>query len=132
MWGVDVSEPISSSGFATNVSRSNGSGPRRRDRAHRVEPGEQARLHVGHAGAVGAAVGVDPERALGGGARVEDRVHVADEEDPRPAGRARAASPDDRRPEAPRRVGPGLDLARRCRTGTPATNRPTSSTPSGV
>ena len=27
MWGVDVSEPISSSGFATNVSRSNGSGP---------------------------------------------------------------------------------------------------------
>ncbi len=51
------------------------------DRLERVQAGQQARLHVGHARAVGDAV-VDPERPLGRGARVEDRVHVADRAGP--------------------------------------------------
>ena len=80
MCGVDVGEPISSSGLAMNDE------PLERqaaalgdDRLERVEAGQQARLHVGHARAVGDAV-LDPERALGGGPRVEDRVHVADQQ----------------------------------------------------
>jgi hypothetical protein len=97
-----------SSGFATNVRPSRQRSCCRHG-AHGVEAREEPGLHVGHAGAVRAAVGVDPKRALGGGARVEDRVHVADEDHARSTGGA-AQRADDRRPEAARGVGPGLDL----------------------
>ena len=51
MWGVEDGEPISSSGLAMTVRRSNGSGPRRRRerRLQAVEQRQQARLHVGDA-----------------------------------------------------------------------------------
>ena len=43
MCGVDDGEPISSSGLAMNVSRSNGTAAQLADqRLDRVEPGEQA------------------------------------------------------------------------------------------
>jgi hypothetical protein len=51
-------------------------------RGDRVEPGEQARLHVGDARPVGTAVD-DAERAGGGGAGVEDGVEMADQQEPR-------------------------------------------------
>ena len=69
------------------------------DRLERVETGEQPRLHVGDAGAVGVAV-VDPERALGRGPGVEHGVHVADEQDPRAVGHALERA-DDRVAELP-------------------------------
>ena len=73
-----------------NVSRSNGSGPGTASDADRVEPGEQAALHVADTRPVGTAVGVDAERPSGGGAGVEDRVHVADQQDARAARRPRS------------------------------------------
>ena len=77
------------------------------------------------------AVGVDPERALGGGARVEDRVHVADEEEPWPPRlRAAAACPtivDPKRPAGSGRASTSAPMSDR----NAATNRPTSSTPCG-
>ena len=86
------------------------------------------------AGAVGAAVGVDRERPLGGGARVEHRVHVADEEDPRAAGGRdrRAACPTivDAERGPPGRAGPRP--RRRCRQEARRRTAPTSSTPAGV
>ena len=44
-----------------------------------VEPGEQAPLHVRHAGTAGDGA-IDPEGSLGHGAVVEDRVHVPDQQ----------------------------------------------------
>ena len=67
MCGVEVGEPISSSGLAMKTSRSNGQAAALGDdRLERVEPGQQPRLHVGDARAVGDAV-LDAERALGRG-----------------------------------------------------------------
>ena len=111
MCGVEVGEPISSSGLATNVSRSNGSGPASAPSARtRVEPREEAALHVADAGPVGAAVGVDAERPGGGGAGVEDRVHVADQQDPRPAGRPVEAGRRSSSRSRPDGSGRGLDV----------------------
>ena len=56
--GVDAGEPISSSGLATNTRRASGSPPSAsRMAAMRVQPGQQAALHVGDAGAGRDAVG---------------------------------------------------------------------------
>ncbi len=52
------------------------------ERGDRVETGEDPGLHVGDA-RPGRAGAVEAERALGGGAGVEDRVHMTDEEDAR-------------------------------------------------
>ena len=49
------------------------------DGLERVQPGEQARLHVGDAGPVGRALD-EPERPLGDGPWVEHGVHVADQQ----------------------------------------------------
>ena len=78
MWGVDVGDPTSSSGLATNVRRSNGSSP---IATQRVQPGEEPGLHVGHT-RTGRDVAVEAERPSGRGARLEHGVHVADEQDP--------------------------------------------------
>ena len=85
------------------------------DRLERVQPGQQPGLHVGDARAVGDAV-LDPERALGRGPRVEDRVHVADQQGPRPAGPA-VERGDDRAPSRPAGSGRRLDASRRARSG---------------
>ena len=77
-------------------------------RLERIEPGEQPRLHVGHARAVGVAV-VDAERPLRGGPRVEHGVHVPDQQDPRAVRPCRGTS----RPPCcriARRIGPDVDL----------------------
>ena len=108
---MELGEPTSSSGLAMNVRRSNGSGPAADQGLDRIEPGKEARLHVGHAGTTGNAVGVDRVRSLAGRARVEDRVHVADEQHPRPARRPQrpVKRGDDRLPEPSGRVRPFLD-----------------------
>ena len=77
------------------------------DRLERVQPGQKAGLHVGDARAVGDAI-LDAERALGRGARVEDRVHVPDEQRTRRAGPA-VERRHDRRPEATGGIRPRLD-----------------------
>ena len=92
------------------------------DRLERVEPGQQPRLHVGHAGAVGDAV-LDAERALGRGPRIEDRVHVADEQGAR-AARPAVERGDDRVAEPAGRVRPDLDRRRPARSGTPRPSGP--------
>ena len=74
----------------------------------RVQPGEQARLHVGDARAVGDAL-VDPERALGDGPGIEDGVHVPDEQDPRTLPRP-VERADHRVPEATLGIGPQVDV----------------------
>ena len=75
-------------------------------RLERVQPGEQPGLHVGHAGSAGDAVG-DGEGPCGGRARVEDRVHVPDQQDPRAIGAARRTSPRPcRRGDPPGPAGP--------------------------
>jgi hypothetical protein len=63
------------------------------DRCDRVQAGQQARLHVGHAGSAGHAV-LDRERPLGRGPGIEHGVHVPDQQQVRSA----AAGPrsDDR------------------------------------
>ena len=78
------------------------------DRLERVQARQQAGLHVGHARAVGDAV-VDAERPLGGGARIEDRVHVADQQDAR-AVRPAVEGGDQRGAQAAGGVRPVLDL----------------------
>ena len=106
MCGVEVGEPISSSGLATNTSRSNGQPAElAEERLERVQPREQARLHVGDARAAGDAVG-DRERPLGRGPGIEHGVHVPDEQDARRRRRGPSKVADDRVPEPPGRVGP--------------------------
>ena len=78
------------------------------ERLQRVEPGEQARLHVGDARAWRGAV-IDAERSFGRSPRVEDRVHVADQQDPRAIGLA-AEGRHDRVAEAPLGIGPDIDV----------------------
>ncbi len=112
MCGVLVGEPISSSGLAMKTRRLKGShvSASAADRAQggeRVEAGQQAALHVGHAGAVGTAVR-DAKRTGGGRARVEDGVHVADQERPTTA-RAAVEGGHDRVAQAPGRVRPTFD-----------------------
>ena len=51
-----------------------------------VQAGQQPGLHVGHAGTDGA-LAVGPIRPLRGRARLEDGVHVADEQEARPVAR---------------------------------------------
>ena len=80
-------------------------------------------------GPVGDAV-LHPERTLGHGPRVEDGVHVPDEQRPRTVGPPIERG-DDRRAEAARRVRPRLDRRPELRRGSSATQRPTSSTPAG-
>ena len=77
------------------------------ERLERVQPGEQPRLHVGHARAVGDPV-VDAERPSRRGPGVEHGVHVPDQQN---AGTARPAMEraDDGVTEPPPRVGPSLD-----------------------
>ena len=67
-----------------------------------MEAGEQPRLHVGDAGAVGASVG-DAEGARRRGPHLEDRVEVRQHQETRPIIAPQRA--DHRRPEAPLRVG---------------------------
>ena len=106
--GVEVGEPISSSGFATKTSRSKGSPPSStHQRLERVQPGQQAALHVGHARSAGEAVG-DDERSVGGGPRIEHRVEVADQQDPRRASTALEGR-HHRVADAAGRVRPALD-----------------------
>ena len=73
---------------------------------------------------------VDAERPRGRGPRVEHRVHVADQEDPRPAGAALERR-DHGVAEPARRIRPALDA-----TAEPleeaAVQPPTTLTPSGV
>ena len=108
MCGVDVGEPISSSGLQMNVRRSNGSASALVDqRLEGVAAGEQPGLHVGDARAVREAV-VDRNGPLGGGSRIEDGVHVTDEEDPRSTGTA-GEGRDDGVAETSGRVRPPLD-----------------------
>ena len=108
----------------------------RDDRLERVEARQQPGLHVGHAGAVGDAV-LDAERALGRGPRIEDRVHVADQEHPRPA-RPALERGDDRVAEAAGRVRPGLDrgaelaAGRRPPSGRPRRRPPACSSPQSM
>jgi hypothetical protein len=64
----------------------------------REEPREEARLHVGHS-RTARDVAVDPERALGRRAVVEDRVHVPDQQDVRSA---RPPEPADQQIAEPR------------------------------
>ena len=125
MCGVEVGEPISSSGLATNDEALERQPAELADqRLERVQPGQQPRLHVGDARAVGDAV-VDPERAGGRGARVEDRVHVPDQEDPRrrpvrPSNVATTVSPS-------RPAGSGRTLDGRAQAGRgtrPSSGRP--------
>ena len=108
MCGVDVGEPISSSGFADErEALERKASPLVDQRLEGVAAGEQPGLHVGHARAVREAV-VDREGPLGGGPRIEDGVHVTDEEDPRStcaAGEGR----DDGIAETSGRVRPALD-----------------------
>ena len=99
------------------------------DRLERVETGQQPRLHVGHAGPVGGPF-LDAERALGRGPRIEDRVHVADEQGPRPA-RPSLEGRDDRVAEPAGRVGPDSTMAPSS-VRNAVTQRPTSLTPSRV
>ncbi len=99
------------------------------DGLERIQPGEQAGLHVGHARAVGDAV-LDAERARGRGPGIEHRVHVADEQDARRPGAA-VERGDDRVAEPAVRVGPAFDAGAQL-AGTPRSSAPTSSTPRGV
>ena len=82
-------------------------------RLERVQPGKEPRLHVGHAGSAGDAVG-DRERPSGGRAGIEDRVHVPDQQDPRAVGAAREGR-HDRVAEATGRVRPDLDRGPKAR-----------------
>ncbi len=93
-------------------------------------PASRPGLHVGDARPVGDAV-VDPERPFGDGARVEDRVHVADEQDARPAGAAVERGHDAWRPSRPAGSGRVSTSRRRARSRKAATQRPTASTPGG-
>ena len=102
------------------------------ERLERVEPGEQPRLHVGDARAVGDARRRSRNGRCGRGPRVEDRVHVADEQDARRRRRGPSNVADDRVAEAAGRIRPELDRRRRGRSGTRPIQRPTSLTPSGV
>ena len=99
------------------------------DRLERVQPGQQAGLHVGDAGPVGDAV-LDPERARGRGPGVEDGVHVPDEQRPRSTRAASnvAMTVSPRRPAGSGRVSTSAPSSAR----NAATQRPTSLTPSGV
>ena len=98
--GVEAGEPISSSGFAITVSRSNGRAPAAEDRPEPVEQREQPALHVGHARA-GRDPAVEPERALGDRSARKDRVHVADQDCPRTAWRPSQDAPPRCRRERP-------------------------------
>ena len=115
----------------TRAARTGSPPPLGDERLERVQPGQQAGLHVGDARAVGDAV-VDPERPLGGGARVEDRVHVADQQERAARRRGRGTSRSTRVAEAAGRVRPRLDRGTEAARGSAATQRPTSSTPAGV
>ena len=69
---------------------------------------EQSTLHVARAGS-GGALPIGPIRPLGGRSRVEDGVHVADEEQPRPLpGDATHHDVPESRPIALRLVGDAL------------------------
>ena len=110
MWSRELGEPISSSGLAMNVSRSNGSSPSSpRIALIAYSPAEQPRLHVGHARPVGDPI-VDPERTGRRGAGIEDGVHVADQQHARPVRACRVNVPTTVSPELPRRVGSDVDL----------------------
>ncbi len=74
----------------------------------RVQPRQQPRFHVSDTGSPGDAVG-DGERAIGGGARIEDGVEVPDQQDPRRTG-STVEGRDDRVPEATGRVAAALDV----------------------
>jgi cyanophycin synthetase len=78
-------------------------------RSERVEPGEQPRLHVGHAGSVGS-LAIYAKRPLGGGSLVEHGVHVADEQQPRPGAGFATEVADDRRTQALLGIGPSFDF----------------------
>ena len=95
---------------------------RREDRLDRVQAGQQPRLHVGDPWPVGHA-SIDTERARGRGPRVEHRVHVADQQDPRTAGRS-AERRDDRGAIAAVGIGSAVDLGAEPREerGGPATD----------
>ncbi len=100
------------------------------DRLERVETGQQPRLHVGDARAVGDPV-LDAERALGRGPRIEDRVHVADQQGPR-AARPALERRDDRVAEPAGRVRPDLDRGAQLGQERRRPSGPTSLTPSRV
>ena len=80
MTGELNGDPISSSGFATNVTRRSLAGLlQRRDR---MQAGQEPRLHVGHAGPERLPA-LGPIRPLRGRPGIEDGVHVADEQQSR-------------------------------------------------
>ena len=102
--------------------------PQRRDRP---QAGEQARLHVAGAGAVGDAA-LDAERPLGDRALGEDRVHVADQQDPR-AGAGRPLERPDHRVAVPAlRVGAALDRYAPRNASSASTRSAIWLTPAGV
>ena len=115
MCGVEVGEPISSSGLAMKVIRSNGrsvivAAGELPERRQRPEAGEQAGLHVRHPRALRDPV-LDLERPLRDRALLEDGVHVPDEQDPWPGARPALERADDRLAEPPCGVGPPLDAS---------------------
>ena len=129
MCGVDAGEPISSSGLATNTRRASGSPPRAsRIAAIAYRPASRPLFMSVTPGPV-AMPSLIANGPLGGGARVEHRVHVADaQQRRRRPGRSPGASAMTVSP-SPSSFGSVVDRRAERRAAGRPSSAPTSSTP---